>query len=86
MAYVSRIAKAASRQVRVESFGTTGQGRDLLAVIVSKDNVFDPVHSPGESPGNLHTELHSPGRDGWQGCFPGTAARHADLKVAGCAS
>src|SRR5207244_11163586 len=42
MAYISRIAKAASRQVRVESFGKTGQGRDLLAVIVSTDGVFDP--------------------------------------------
>src|ERR1700682_923868 len=41
MAYISRIAKAASRQVRTESFGQTGQGRELLSGIVSKEGVFD---------------------------------------------
>src|SRR2546428_6021308 len=46
MAYISRIAKAASRQVRGGSFGKTGQGPDLLAVIVSKDGGFDSVAIP----------------------------------------
>src|SRR3989442_7498991 len=43
MAYISRIAKAASRQVPGEAFGKTGQGRDLFSVIGSTDGAFDPV-------------------------------------------
>src|SRR5437899_1166572 len=40
MAYVRRVAAAAPKQVKVISFGKTGEGRDLWAVIVSKDGVF----------------------------------------------
>ncbi len=43
IAYVRRIAAAAPRTVRIESFGKTGEGRDLIAVIVSRDGVFDPA-------------------------------------------
>src|SRR5437870_12718667 len=43
MAYISRIAKAASRQVRVESFGKSGQGGELIAVIGSQDDDFEHV-------------------------------------------
>jgi len=43
MEYVGRIAKAAPRQVRLESFGKTGEGRALVAVVVSRDGVFSPA-------------------------------------------
>ena len=43
MKYVRRIAQAAPRQVKIEKFGTTGEGRALVAVIVSRDGVFSPT-------------------------------------------
>ncbi|MEY2413464.1 MAG: hypothetical protein QOD84_2070, partial [Acidobacteriaceae bacterium] len=66
MAYVSRMAKAASRQVRVESFGKSGQGRDLLAVIVSKDEVFDPVaiHKANRPVIYIQNSIHAGEMDG----------------------
>ncbi len=66
MAYISRIAKAASRQVRVESFGKTGQGRDLLAVIVSTDGVFDPVaiHKANRPVIYIQNSIHAGEMDG----------------------
>src|SRR3989442_13866049 len=45
MAYISRIAKAASRQGRVGSFGKTGQGRVLLSLV--------GVKSAGVGPGGI---------------------------------
>ena len=43
MEYVRRIARAASRQVKIENFGKTGEGRALVAVVVSGDGVFSPA-------------------------------------------
>jgi zinc carboxypeptidase len=43
MAYARRIAAAAPRSVRIEKFGKTGEGRDLVVVIASKDGLFDPA-------------------------------------------
>jgi hypothetical protein len=43
MAYVRRIAQAAPHQVRIERFGVTGEGRALVAVVVSRDGVFSPA-------------------------------------------
>jgi murein tripeptide amidase MpaA len=43
MEYLRRVAQAAPRQVRLESFGKTGEGRALVAVIVSRDGVFSPA-------------------------------------------
>src|SRR5262245_19386833 len=43
MAYIRRIAAAAPKQVKLEPFGQTGEGRTLWTVIVSKDGVFDPA-------------------------------------------
>src|ERR1700716_3912583 len=66
IAYISRIAKAASRQVRTESFGQTGQGRELLAVIVSKDGVFDPVaiHRANRPVIYIQNSIHAGEMDG----------------------
>jgi murein tripeptide amidase MpaA len=43
MAYIRRIAAAAPKQIRLEPFGTSGEGRRLWTVIVSKDGVFEPA-------------------------------------------
>ncbi len=43
MEYVRRLARAAPRQVRIEKFGKTGEGRALVAVVVSGDGVFSPA-------------------------------------------
>ncbi len=43
MQYLRRVAAAASGQVRIEPFGTTGEGRELDLVIASRDGVFDPA-------------------------------------------
>jgi hypothetical protein len=43
MEYVRRIARAAPRQVKLENFGKTGEGRALVAVVVSRDGVFSPA-------------------------------------------
>jgi hypothetical protein len=42
VAYLKRLA-AASPWIRVTSFGTSGEGRDLVLVIAAKDGVFDPA-------------------------------------------
>jgi murein tripeptide amidase MpaA len=43
MAYIRRVVATAPRQVKIEPWGKTGEGRELVGVIVSKDGVFDPA-------------------------------------------
>jgi murein tripeptide amidase MpaA len=43
MAYIRRVVAAAPKQVKIEPWGKTGEGRELVGVIVSKDGVFDPA-------------------------------------------
>ncbi len=43
MAYIRRVVDAAPKQVKIEAWGKTGEGRELVGVIVSKDGVFDPA-------------------------------------------
>ena len=43
MAYIRRVAAVAPKQVKIEPWGKTGEGRELVGVIVSKDGVFDPA-------------------------------------------
>ena len=43
LAYARRLVAAAPRQLRLETFGKTGEGRDLVVVVASKDGVFDPA-------------------------------------------
>lgn len=66
MAYVQRLAKAAPKQVKIESFGKTGQGRDLIAVIVSKDGIFDPaaLHKMGRPVVYIQNAIHAGEMDG----------------------
>jgi hypothetical protein len=43
MEYVRRLAQAAPHQVKIENFGKTGEGRALVAVVVSRDGEFSPA-------------------------------------------
>lgn len=43
MAYLRRLAAAAPRQLKLERFGRSGEGRDLWAAVVSRDGVSDPA-------------------------------------------
>jgi hypothetical protein len=71
MAYLRRVAAAAPRQVKLERFGRTGQGRDLWAVVVSRDGVFDPaLLRRGSAPGGgrpvvlIQNAIHAGEMDG----------------------
>lgn len=66
MAYARRLAAAAPRQVRIETFGKTGEGRDLVAVIASKDGVFDPaaLHRAGRPIVLVQNAIHAGEMDG----------------------
>lgn len=71
MAYVRRVAAAAPRQVRVESFGETGQGRDLLIATVSRDGVFDPdaLHRARRPIVLIQNSIHAGEMDGKDSCL-----------------
>jgi len=71
MAYVRRIAAAAPRQVRVDTFGKTGEGRDLIAVTVSRDGVFDPqaLHRANRPIVLIQNAIHAGEMDGKDSCL-----------------
>ena len=71
MAYVHRVAAAAPKQVKVETFGKTGEGRDLVVVIVSKDGLFDPValHAANRPIVLIQNAIHAGEMDGKDSCL-----------------
>ena len=71
MAYVRRIAAAAPKQVKVTSFGRTDEGRDLVAVIVSRDGVFDPaaLHKANRPIVLIQNAIHAGEMDGKDSCL-----------------
>jgi hypothetical protein len=71
MAYVRRVAAAAPRQVKVTSFGKTGEGRELIAVIVSRDGVFDPaaLHRANRPIVLIQNAIHAGEMDGKDSCL-----------------
>lgn len=66
MAYARRLAAAAPRQVRIEGFGRSGEGRELVVVIASKDGVFDPeaLHRAGRPIVLVQNAIHAGEMDG----------------------
>lgn len=66
IAYARRLAAAAPRQVRVETFGKTGEGRDLVIVMASRDGVFDPaaLHRAGRPIVLIQNAIHAGEMDG----------------------
>lgn len=71
MAYVRRVAAAAPKQVKVVSFGRTDEGRDLVAVIVSKDGIFDPaaLHKANRPIVLIQNAIHAGEMDGKDSCL-----------------
>jgi len=71
MAYVRRIAAAVPGQVKVEVFGRTGEGRELVDVVVSRDGVFDPeaLHRSGRPVLLIQHAIHAGEMDGKDSCL-----------------
>ena len=71
VAYLERIAAAASGQVKIENFGKTGEGRDLKIVIASKDGVFDPaaIYASGRAILLVQNSIHAGEMDGKDSCL-----------------
>jgi hypothetical protein len=71
MAYLRRVAAAAPQQVRIESFGKTGEGRDLYIVIASRDGEFDPakLHAERRPILLVQNAIHAGEMDGKDSCL-----------------
>jgi hypothetical protein len=71
MAYLRRAAAAAPNQVKIEPFGTTGEGRELDIVIVSKDGDFDPagIHASRRPIVLVQNAIHAGEMDGKDACL-----------------
>jgi len=71
MVYARRVAAAAPGQVKVEVFGKTGEGRDLVDVVVSRDGVFDPeaLHRAGRPILLIQNAIHAGEMDGKDSCL-----------------
>ncbi len=71
MAYLRKIAAGAPSQVRIEPFGTTGEGRELDIVVVSKDGVFDPaaLHAAKRPIVLVQNSIHAGEMDGKDACL-----------------
>lgn len=63
--YLKRLEKA-SPWIRVTSFGTSGEGRDLVLVVASKDKAFDPAaaRKTGKAVVLLQAGIHAGEIDG----------------------
>lgn len=71
MEYLRRLAVAAPKQLRLETFGRTGEGRDLVAAVASKDGVFDPerIHAGGRAVVLIQNAIHAGETDGKDSCL-----------------
>ncbi len=69
--YLERLATAYPGWVRFESFGRTGEGRELKLVVVSKDGVVDPVaaHASGRVVLLVQNAIHAGEMDGKDACL-----------------
>ena len=66
MDYVRRVMAAAPRQARLMTFGRSGEGRDLMVAVLSKDGVFDPaaLHRAGRPIVLVQNAIHAGEMDG----------------------
>jgi len=71
MAYARRLVAAAPGVLRLETFGRTGEGRDLVVVIASKNGVFDPaaLHRAGRPVVLVQNSIHAGEMDGKDSCL-----------------
>lgn len=71
MAYLRRIAAAAPNEVKIKSFGLSGEGRELDIVIASKDGDFDPtrIHAAHRPIVLVQNAIHAGEMDGKDACL-----------------
>jgi hypothetical protein len=71
MAYLRRLSKAAPKELRLQTFGKTGEGRDLVAAVASKNGVFDPekLHAAGRPIVMIQNAIHAGEMDGKDACL-----------------
>jgi murein tripeptide amidase MpaA len=71
VAYLERLAAADPQRLRIENFGTTGEGRDLKIAIASKDGTFDPerIHASGRAVVLVQNSIHAGEMDGKDACL-----------------
>jgi len=71
MAYLRRVEAAVPKQVKIETFGKTGEGRDLNILIVSRDGVFDPtaIHAAKRPVVLVQNSIHAGEMDGKDACL-----------------
>jgi murein tripeptide amidase MpaA len=69
--YLERISSAHPDTVRIESFGKTGEGRDLKIVIASKGGLFDSpaIHAAGRAILLVQNSIHAGEMDGKDACL-----------------
>ncbi len=71
VAYLERLVRAYPQTLRLESFGTTGEGRDLKVVVASRDGAFDPgaIHGSGRVVLLVQNAIHAGEMDGKDCCL-----------------
>ena len=71
LAYLERLAAAFPGRLRLENFGTSGEGRDLKIAIASRDGVFDPeaIHRGGRVVLLVQNAIHAGEMDGKDACL-----------------
>ncbi len=71
IAFLRRLAAAAPGKMRLETFGTTGEGRGLVVAVVSRDGVFDPaaIHAAGRPVVLIQNAIHAGEMDGKDACL-----------------
>ncbi len=71
MKYLRRLQAAAPKQLRIETFGRSVEGRDLVAVAVSLDGRFDPaaLRRAGRPIVLIQNAIHAGEMDGKDACL-----------------
>ncbi|HEV8377168.1 MAG TPA: M14 family metallopeptidase, partial [Candidatus Polarisedimenticolia bacterium] len=71
MAYLRRMSDTAPRQLRLETFGETGEGRPLVVAIASKDGIFEPagVRRASRAVLLIQNSIHAGEMDGKDSCL-----------------
>ena len=69
--YLEGLAAAHPDRLRIEGFGTTGQGRELKIAIAAKDGLFDPdaAHRAGRVVLLVQNAIHAGEMDGKDACL-----------------
>ncbi len=71
IAFLERLVAGHPATLRLEPFGTTGEGRTLWTVIASRDGEFDParIHAAGRVVLLVQNSIHSGEMDGKDACL-----------------